>query len=247
MGGQVVDKEQPYSTNKIDVIGNIVPSKIEINEAKNYAKFLVIIGNRVKDGQEDKEPEFYNFIHSIKEKEDKTLNSLKEMKEQGVGKQVKVKGSISYAKHINEQTGEVNYYNNFNAYSVEPTPNFLMPKATIELTGTVNNKFTTKDVGSINPETGKTKQIGYLSVKTMEGKEGQIQKYHNILTSNFTLSKNSDFLSKIQEGETISLKARLSGKGNILLAKDSQVFKGKDFATCMCDKVNNTKEVDRGK
>ncbi|UQY79985.1 Single-stranded DNA-binding protein [Candidatus Hepatincola sp. Av] len=245
MGGQIKDKEQPYATNRINVIGNIVPNQIVINEEKGYAKYLIMISSKSKEGEKEKKPEFYNFIHTIKDKDDATLNTLKQIQEQGVGKQVKVKGSISYSKNVNEQTGEVKYYNNFNAYSIQPTVDFLIPKANIELTGLISKPLSIKEIAINNPDNKDNKKFASLSIITLEGSEGKITKFHNISTSQYTLANNSEFLSSIKKGEQISLQGRLSGNGNIQLAKDSQVFKGINFESAMLKDSKSSKEMNQ--
>lgn len=236
MGGQIKDKEQPFDTNKISVIGNIVPNSIELNEEKGYAKYLVMISSPTKEGEAEKKPEFYNFIQKL---DDQLSSSLKEIIEAKIGKQVKVNGSISYSK-VNKDN-EVKYYNNFNAFNLTPTTNFLQPKASIELTGVVNKALQVKEKeevlqgGEVN-----VSKFGYLSIKTLEGKEGNITKYHNIGLSQYCLANSKNFLESIKEGESISIKARLSGNGDIKIAKDSQVVKGKNFEEAMTPVKNKS-------
>jgi hypothetical protein len=230
MGTQYKANEQKQATNRVSIIGNISPKSIEINEEKGYARYSVA----VSPGK-DQAPQWYNVIQSTKD--EKTLATLKELQSAEKGKQVKLSATINYSK-VEKEGEETKYYSNLSAYYIEPTKDFQLPKATIELTGTVSKALTTKEVENINPETGEitNKKSGYLGIKTMEGndKDPWMVKYHNLFTSN---EKNMEFLSQVKEGEQINVKARLRGDGSINIAKDSTIAIGKDFA------IKNTEQT----
>ena len=235
MVNQIKNQEQPFDTNKISVIGNIVPNSIKIDEEKGYAKYLVIISDQKKEGEAEKKPQFYNFIQKLDAK-NSLKNGLKEIIENKVGKQVKITGAISYSKA--QKDGETKYYNNFNAFNLTPTSEFIPPKATIELTVVLHSALKIQEKDNMNADTGEVSSSkgGTFCIKTLEGKEGNITKYHNVYLSNYSIQNSQDFLKSIKSGEQISIKARLSDNGDIKLSKDSQVFRGKNFESSLIEK-----------